>query len=259
MEIRAYNALDLAATVVIAPRSLLARGMALLDGFRQFVGEHGIAEVPELNRALSSALREMTPSHEEGAEELEQRYEVLLRNALRCSSEQWLREASIEVRRTQLTRALYLTRYVMGTVLVLLVGREAGLEQLRAYLDWSISHRPAPESQPETLREMWGEDVEWNEQDQGQDAVTALHSEGRLLKKVTACRIHHVLSPLGDQEMMQTIACYPDFANTHRTNPHFVLTRTQDLMSGGTCCDMCFHDVRKGEAVHPRSELFESL
>lgn len=259
MEIRAYNAFDPGATTEIIPEKLLERGSALVDGFRQFVAEHELVDAWQLDRSLCLSFRDLASCSDQGAEELAQVYADYLRSTLRLSETRWGAKSEVTVRKMDLTKALYLTRYAMAKTLELLLGREAGIEQLKGYLDWSISNRPALESPPETLREMWDGDVQWNRRDQGQDAVTAMQSGGRLLKKVTACRIHHVLAPFGDPELMQTIACYPDYANIQRTNPHFVLTRTQVLMTGGTCCDTCFHDARSSDLRHPSPLVFATL
>ena len=62
-----------------------------------------------------------------------------------------------------------------------------------------------------------------------------------------------------DPELMEVVACYPDFAMFRHTNPHFVLTRTGTLMSGGSCCDTCYHDDRYIEPFAHPTGLFETL
>jgi len=65
---------------------------------------------------------------------------------------------------------------------------------------------------------------------------------------------------IGDADLMDVIACYPDFASIRRTNEHFALTRTQNLIQGGDYCDTCFHDERGLSAIiHPGREVFEAL
>ena len=186
--------------------------------------------------------------------------ERLLRCCLPAEGEAWESEEPIRVLQTQLTRAFYLPRYAMAKSLADVFGTAEGIEQMKAFLDAQIAKRPRPASPPESLRELRDRDIPWNLADGGQDAISALRSENELLKKVTACRIQKVLEPYGDPELMETIACYPDFASIRKTNEHFVLTRTQNLIRGGEYCDTCFHDVRgAGDDVHPSREVFDGL
>ena len=78
------------------------------------------------------------------------------------------------------------------------------------------------------------------------------------VNKVTRCRIHEVLSTY-DPELMDVVACYPDFAMFRHTNPHFALTRTCTLMNGGSCCDTCYHDDRYVKPFNHPTELIRQL
>jgi len=183
-----------------------------------------------------------------------------LRRLLPVAAEAWAREEPIPIRRTRLALAYYLPRYVMARALADELGEALGIRRMKEFLDSQIAKRPRPSSPPGTLRELRDRDIPWNLADGGQNAISALWSEHRLLKKVSACRIAEVLRPYGDPELMETIACYPDFASIRRTNEHFMLTRTRTLIRDGDYCDTCFHDCR-GEAgvAHPSREVFDRL
>lgn len=72
--------------------------------------------------------------------------------------------------------------------------------------------------------------------------------------------MQNVLAPYGDAELMEVVACYQDFASMRRTNRHFALTRTQNLINGEDYCDTCFHDKRYvHNFVHPPRETFDDL
>jgi len=275
VEVIAYQAFDSSAQCEIVLLDYARGGLRMLYRFVEFCGDERIADRRAVVEALTRSLKVLTPlpvsgilpetedvlpegESEESACILSTAYCGFLQSVL--ASDDWHPEHQTNVLKTSATLALYLTRYAMATSLEYLAGREVAIERMKEYMDWRIQQLPLDQNPPKNLREMRDRDVPWNRSDQGQDAVTALRSEHELLKKVTACRIHHVLEPYGDPEIMQVIACYPDFANIRRTNPRFALTRTQDLMIGGDYCDTCFHDQRHAdESKHPAQEVFDRL
>ena len=90
--------------------------------------------------------------------------------------------------------------------------------------------------------------------------VSAILGEHQYANKVTKCRIHDVLSAYGDDELMEVVACYPDFAMFRKTNNSFCLTRTQTLMNDGEWCDTCYHDERYVKTfAHPDRSFFGAL
>lgn len=182
-------------------------------------------------------------------------------HGLLCVEEQdWISDSPVTVLRTELTLATYIPRYLMLKALVDVLGRAPAKERMRQFLDAQIEDLPKPSSPPAALRELREHDIPWNQEDSGQDAISCLASEHQCLKKVTACRIQKMLAPFGDPDLMDVIACYPDFASIRRTNPHFVLTRTRNLILGDSCCDNCFHDTRGSSTIsHPSNDTFDRL
>jgi hypothetical protein len=185
----------------------------------------------------------------------------LIQGFIQGDTSAWTGDAPTPVRKTTLVLARYVPRYLLLKALVDVVERDAGaVDRMKRFLDWEIARRSKSTGGPETIAEMRERDIRWNRDDKGQDAVTALVSEHQCLKKVTACRIHRALAPYGDGELMELVACYPDFASIRRTNEHFALTRTQNLIAGGSYCDTCFHDERYIQNfAHPSREVFERL
>lgn len=275
LEVKAYQAWDAEATTDVSLSRVLATSRAIYDDFVTHIREaesdpcDAVMEAlearwHEIHRALPGAKPEASLG--EGRDEGDRRsrqvtlLEEFLWRCLPAGEEAWRIDEPVCVLQTQLTLAVYLPRYVMAKALADVFGSRAGIERMQTFIDDRIARRPKPTSPPERLRELRDRDIPWNLADGGQNAISALRSETQLLKKVTACRIHRVLEPYGDPELMETIACYPDFASIRKTNEHFALTRTQNLIRGGDCCDTCFHDRRGGgEIVHPSQEIFDGL
>ena len=246
LDVTAYRAWDEAATASVVVSDLIERAIAGLDAFLTFVSGFRPRVLEPVVEALQSQWVARAEADRRGYSGTERAEGLPGRLAERTAllesyvgfvsrAAGWVREAETSGRptdllRTDLCRSFYLTRYAMLEAVVSVLGREQGIEQMKRFLDEEIGRRPAPASPPGTLREMRTRDIEWNLDDGGQNAVSALMTEHRMLKKVTACRIEKVLAPYGDPELLEAIACYPDHASIRRANPHFTLTRTQTLI-----------------------------
>ncbi|MFC2079542.1 L-2-amino-thiazoline-4-carboxylic acid hydrolase [Candidatus Bipolaricaulota bacterium] len=277
LEVRAYQAYDDAAELEIQVSAFGRRSLQTLDRFIGLVGERATEE-SETTLALlldrvkleSTTLLQQAsglPDHVACECQSYERYSDLFlahhnmtRGHLGVDESVWERDVQTYVLQTRLARAHYVPRYLMVKALVEVEGRERGVDLMKQFLDSEITRLPRPTSPPESIIELRRRDIPWNLDDKGQDAISALVSEHQCLKKVTACRTHKVLEPYGDPDLMEVVACYPDYASMRRTNEHFALTRTQTLINGGDYCDTCFHDTRFVlDFVHPTRDVFESL
>jgi len=183
----------------------------------------------------------------------------LVRGLLGVDDETLLHGEDVELSQQRFIRVRYVPKYLMLLALSETIGRVLAMEFMKSYLDAAIAKLPSRPDAPKTLEELRAMQIEFNLQEQGMDWVQAVIGPHQFLNKVTRCRIQIVLSQY-DPELMDVVACYPDFALFRHTNPSFVLTRTETLMNGGTCCDSCYHDQRHVESfTHPPSSVFEEL
>lgn len=277
MDIKSYRAYDPGATRDVILAVAAAQTLNGLDRFLGFVEEQLRDLAEDLPKALLQRMASETLSGAGADRDAVLRIATdcrfadrftglflghldLIHGLLGIDPSNWESREKRNVLRTKFTAAQHVPRYLQLKALEDVAGRDAAMDTMRRFLDWNIAQRPPSTDGPKTIAEMCKQDIPWNLSDQGQDAVTALVSEHQLLKKVTACRTHKVLAPYADGEMMEVVACYPDFASIRRTNPSFALTRTQNLVSGGTYCDTCFHDERYvSDFVHPSREAFAAL
>jgi hypothetical protein len=170
----------------------------------------------------------------------------------------WVAEPT-ELSQQRFIRVRFLPGYLKLLALADAVGRASAIAFFKPYLDRTIADMPNRPGGPETLTELRERQIEFNLQEQGMDWTQAIVGEHQYLNKVTVCRIQKVLAEY-DPELMDVVACYPDFAMLRKTHPRFVLSRTQTLMCGGTCCDSCYHDERHAtNFVHPPLAVFDSL
>ncbi|MFC2094876.1 L-2-amino-thiazoline-4-carboxylic acid hydrolase [Candidatus Bipolaricaulota bacterium] len=277
LDVKAYRAWDESAVTDVVAPNLVSAGCRALEEYLEFVS---VCEADALNRfverlqvrweEINESLPHLAPSAVPSApadsawvQRTPRIYAAYLAFMSRCvqiSRGDWGSTVPIKVLQTQLAQASYLPRYLILKALVDVLDRDQGIERMKQFLDERIARRPKPKAPPKTLRELRERDIPWNEKDGGQNAISALMSEHQCLKKVTACRIQKVLAPYRDADLMEVIACYPDFASIRRTNEHFVLTRTRNLIQGGDYCDTCFHDDRgESEIVHPTRDVFDGL
>lgn len=277
MDVKSYSAFDPNATRDVILAKAGAQTLGGLDRFLGFVDERLSDLAEDLPAAL---LRRMAAETPDGAGA---NPDVVLRLAADCrlagrftslflghldligglldiDPSDWESREKQDVLRTKFTAAQNVPHYLRLKALEDVAGRNAATDAMKWFLDWSIEQRPPATDGPQTIAEMRGRDIPWNLDDKGQDAVSALVSEHQLLKKVTSCRTHHVLASFEDGELMEVVACFPDHASIKRSNPHFVLTRTQTLIGGGAYCDTCFHDERHvPDFEHPPRETFDTL
>lgn len=277
LDVKAYRAWDEAAVTDVVAPNLVSAGCRALDEYMGFISTYEADAFErfvdrlqmrweELNESLPDLAPVVMPSalaESEWAKRASRVYKAYLTFMGRCvqiSERDWGSTEPIKVLQTQLAQASYLPRYLILKALVDVIDRDQGIERMKQFLDERIAGRPKPKTPPKTLRELRERDIPWNEEDGGQNAISALISEHQCLKKVTACRTQKVLAPYGDADLMEVIACYPDFASIRRTNEFFVLTRTQNLIQGASFCDTCFHDERGASAiVHPALDVFDNL
>jgi hypothetical protein len=277
IDVQSYQAYDEGAAQEVLLSQLGPRLSESLDRFLGFVDEEEAVDLEQVVASLRTRLVEEASrsapvesiprdraagngSWLERFPDLFLEHARLIRRLVNADASAWVGDSPTSVLKSQLVLARYVPRYFLLKALVDVVGRDAGVDRMKRFLDREISNRPRSTGGPETIAEMRERDIRWNRDDKGQDAVTALVSEHQCLKKVTACRIHRALAPYGDGELMEVVACYPDFASIRRTNEHFVLTRTQNLIAGGSYCDTYFHDERYiQDFAHPSREVFERL
>jgi hypothetical protein len=277
LDVKAYSAWDEKAVASVIVPDLITRMLQLLDGFLEFVAQHEGSKLDQIIEALQkqwtalNAPRQAKEPPEVGRAasgttwvrrnpELFKAFCLFVGSCFDTDETAGIRDQPTDILQTELCRAHHLPLYLMLKALVDVLGRATGIERMKQYIDGRIADRPKPASPPETLAELRARDIRWNTGDGGQNAISALVTAHQCLKKVTACRIQRALAPYGDADLMEVIACYPDYASIRRTNEHFSLTRTQTLMRGEPYCDTCFHDDRGGETPHhPSRNVFDDL
>ena len=183
----------------------------------------------------------------------------LIRDLLGVEDEMLLDGESVELSQRRFIRVRYVPGYLKLVALGEAIGRESAIEFTKGYLDRMIADIPARPDGPETLAEFRDRQVAFNLEEQGMDWTQVVIDDHQYLNKVTVCRIQKVLADY-EPKLMDVVACYPDFAMIRKTHPSFVLTRTQTLMNGGTCCDSCYHDARHVTGFeHPSLAAFDGL
>jgi|GEM_PF-1313430 len=218
---------------------------------------------PAQNRASDSSIRDQL-AKQSGLRQQEptlvRSHLALLLGLMDVDDAAWIQTQPTSVLQSHFIRSRYLPNYLKLLALTDRLPREDAIELMKAFLDWSIEQMPVREGGPENLTALRELQVAFNLHEEGMNWTSAVLGEHQYLNKVTRCRIRDVLIQQGDSELMDVVACYPDFAMFRHTNPSFVLTRTQTLMSGGDCCDSCYHDSRYVEAFqHPSSSVFGDL
>ncbi len=257
MSIRSYQAFDLTSAVSVTVADFVVRLGDVIERFVSYASSQGLASRDDVREGLRDQMEKLAPGHqiEEGDEAA-----AFVEAVLDVDPKSPEAREPVAILKTKLTALQYFYRYAEAQVLVGVLGREKGIAAAKDHLDWVIEQRPLNPSGPETIAEMRERDIPWNLDDKGQDAISALVSEHQCMKKVTACRTYAVLKHLPDSEVAEAVACYPDHASIQRSNPHFVLTRTQTLIGGAAYCDTCFHDERyAADFVHPGIDVFDGL
>ena len=171
-----------------------------------------------------------------------------------------LKEEPAELSQQRFIRVRYLPNFLRLKALVEVVGRDHAIDLMKKYLDWAIGLSPKHPNPPASLTELREAQIRFNLNEAGMDWTSAVLGEHQYLNKVTVCRIQKVLAAYGDPELMDVVACYPDFAMFQNVDENFVLTRTQTLMNGGSCCDTCYHDTRHIVGFeHPPLAVYDGL
>ena len=184
----------------------------------------------------------------------------LIRGLMGIEQRLFLQDDAVEVSQQAFIRVRYLPNFLRLQALEDIVGREPAITLMKAYLDWAIGQAPKHPNPPESLAALREGQVRFNLNEAGMDWISGIIGEHQYVNKVTVCRIQKVLAEYGDPTLMDVVACYPDFAMFQNVDENFVLTRTQTLMSGGSCCDTCYHDKRYVEGFeHPSMSFFDAL
>ena len=184
----------------------------------------------------------------------------LQRKLLGVEEQLWISEETAEVPQTAFFRALYVPQYLALKALVDVLGKARGITLMKQCLDWAYMQGPDNPNWPDTIEDLRTGQVEGNLRGQGMDWIAAIVSEHEYRNKVTTCVVQKALAEYGDDELMEVVACYPDFTMFRKINANFCLTRTRTLMNGGDCCDMCYHDERYVPGfVHPLTEAFDVM
>lgn len=227
----------------------------LLDRMRGFTEEEDAHRSPAI---LAEVVQEY-PSAEEHHDLLRAQF-TLQHELLGVEEKIWISEGTVEIPQAAFFRALYVPQYLALKALVDVLGRPRGIELMRSCLDWAYAQGPDHPNAPKTIAELRTRQAEGNIRGKGMDWIAAVISEHEYRNKVTVCAIQKALANYGNSELMEVVACYPDFTIFRKVNPSFCLTRTQTLMGGGDCCDMCYHDERYvSDFVHPSAEVFDAM
>ena len=227
----------------------------LLERLRDFTGN-------ETSTADTAVIDEIIQDHRFPQEhhELVRGQYALQRDLLGIEERLWASDETVEVAKIAFIRALYIPQYLQLKALVDVLGEPRGIELMKRCLDWAYAQGPDHPNAPKTIEELRVGQVKGNLRGEGMDWIAAVVSEHEYRNKVTTCVIQKALAEYDDDELMEVVACYPDFTMFRKLNANFCLTRTKTLMNGGDCCDMCYHDERYvANFVHPSAEVFDAM
>lgn len=278
MEVRAYRSYVEDSSLELPLSSLAPRLFSSLNSYLVFMAENCANIIDELTLRLLEKTRAATssdlPTRDQDvvdrlmvdcslAAQMPKLFEAhydLLRDLLGVDQGDWINGETVALSQVRFIRVRYLPNFLKLQVMSDVMDRQQAIELMKQYLDWMIEQSPSRPGAPQNLAELRERQIEFNLQEAGMDWISAVMGEHQYLNKVTVCRIQRILAEYGDSELMEVVACYPDFAMFRKTNDSFRLTRTQTLMTGGCCCDTCYHDVRFiSNFTHPPLDVFASL
>ncbi len=237
------------------PQILEQAAPELPSRIRGFVAD---ASSPACPAIFKEVIQEF-PSAEEHLDLFAAQYDVQ-RVLLGVEEQAWISEETIELPKAAFIRALYIPQYLQLKALVDALGKARGIELMKRCLDWAYMQGPDHPNAPATIEELRVGQAKGNLRGEGMDWIAAIVSEHEYRNKVTTCVIQKALAKYGDSELMEVVACYPDFTMFRKLNANFCLTRTKTLMNGGDCCDMCYHDERYApDFAHPSAEVFDAI
>lgn len=165
-------------------------------------------------------------------------------------------ESFIEYKDGQVTadsfhRMRFIPQYIRLEVLIELVGRDVAIDFTKEYIDKKIMHLPQRGDGPTCIEDLRKMQIEANIAGKDMDWIGIRFNDNSYCNIVTKCRIHEVLKGY-DKDLMEVLACYPDFAMFKTIDENFILTRTCTLIGGGPYCDTCYHDAKQIETFdHP--------
>ncbi|MFC2082469.1 L-2-amino-thiazoline-4-carboxylic acid hydrolase [Candidatus Bipolaricaulota bacterium] len=278
MEARSYRSYAGDSTIALTFSKFAPRLIESLDQFVEFIGDRQpeilstlkmlllkltraatVEDLPARDPAICEQLLACSCGASQFPDLLEAHYD-LLRGLLGIDESSWVNGERIELSQGRFIRARFLPNYLKLKALAEAIGRDDAIELMKQFLDETIALSPARQDGPKCLAELRERQIEFNLQEAGMDWISAVVSEHQYLNKVTVCRIQKVLAEYDDNELMEVVACYPDFAMFRKTNEYFCLSRTQTLMNGGDYCDSCYHDERfVAEFEHPSADVFTRL
>ena len=278
MEVTAYRSYTHDSTIRLPLGVLTPRFLQSLDRLIEYLEIHRPSDLPRIlarvEAMTSGALTDGLPKRAEAVAEkilascgfagtypsLYLATYDLARGLLGIDQELLLSEEPVEVSQRAFIRVRYLPNYLRLRALADVVGRESAIALMKDYLDWAIGLASKHPNPPESLTALREGQVRFNLNEAGMDWISGVIGEHQYVNKVTVCRIQKVLAEYDDPELMDVVACYPDFAMFQNVDENYVLTRTQTLMNGGSCCDTCYHDKRHVEGFeHPPMSLFDGL
>lgn len=273
MDVKTYRSYAEDSTLEIPLSRIAPRLLGSLDPFVDALD----AQFPDRVEFVTARLEELTRKERPGAPRAESSLQTgafthahrypelhashvgLICSLLGMDLDVLLGTESAELSQQRFIRARFLPGYLMLLALAEAVGRDAAIAFFKPYLDRRIADMPSRPNGPQTLHEFRELQADFNLREQGMDWTQAIVGEHQYLNKVTVCRIQRVLAEY-DPELMDVVACYPDFSMLRKIHPSFALTRTQTLIGGGTCCDSCYHDERYlPEFEHPPISIFDDL
>lgn len=278
MDVKVYHAYQSDSELHLPLGRFAPRLVQTVDRFEEYLQMHA----PNSKGAVLEHLRRLTQREIEGAQQMRRDADIAFLSGLsqlgseyadlvRChasllihlvgvDASAWQSENEVVLSQVRFIRARYLPNTLKALALVEVLDRDVAISHMKRFLDESVGRLPVRDGGPTTLRELRTRQIDFNLQEAGMDWTVAVMDEGQYINKVTRCRIRDVLLEHGEPELMDVVACYPDFAMFAHSNLDLVLTRTQTLMSGGAFCDSCYHDRRTVKPFsHPPLRVFETL
>ena len=154
-------------------------------------------------------------------------------------------------------RGIFLLEYYMAQTLCETIPRNEALNVVKEYTRGHYSSSFFSPKTEKSLEEFAQKDI-----DESYKTHQALFycESGKFFFKVERCLYAEAITDLADKELIYYLECYGDYFNHTQRNENFVLTRTQTLMKGDSCCDFCYHDKRYIEEIyHPSKSEWKNM
>ena len=278
MEVTAYRSYTHDSTIQLPLGGLMPRFLQSLDRLIEYLEMHRPSDIARiLARIEAQTLESLPPDPADRDEAVAEKLLAtcrfagtypslyrgtydLIRGLIAIDQTRFVLDEPVDVSQQAFIRVRYLPNFLRLQSFEDVLGREPAITLMKAYLDWAIGQAPKHPNPPESIAALREGQIRFNLNEAGMDWISGVISDHQYVNKVTVCRIQKVLAEYGDPELMDVVACYPDFAMFQNVDENFVLTRTQTLMRGGSCCDTCYHDKRYVDGFeHPPMSLFDGL